>query len=373
MNYRNRAGSWLFVFLLLAVHVWAQAPSLWFWLLLGLQFLVYPHVVYWRARLASNPLSAEIQNMLLDNFCLGVWSAALGFPLWITYTLVICGTINLAAFRALKGALQALAAVAAGALLVLAAQGWRFAPETSLLVSAMSMAILSAYLIVFARGAHTRTVVLHETRLKLRQSEAALQRQIEDIQSLQSQLTEQANRDPLTGLYNRRYLNDSLQREFDRCARDDDALSLLLIDLDHFKHINDHYGHTTGDEVLCQISALLLQDLRASDICCRYGGEEFLLVLPHMSVDAAIERAEHCRKRIAEQAWRSNKGQPFGVTLSIGVACAADARMAPAALINLADQALYQAKSEGRNRVCLASAQAVTDAAANPTMALPFV
>jgi diguanylate cyclase (GGDEF)-like protein len=352
MNYKNRTGSWLIAFAVLATHFGEHAYGLWAWLFMGLQFLVYPHLVYLRARHARDPLAAELQNMLLDNFCFGVWTAVLGFPLWISYALFIGGCINMMAFSGAKGVLQALAAIGAGAVLAIAIGGARFDPDTSLLVSVMSMACLSIYLILFARSAHTRTVALHETRGKLRQSEAGLQRQIEAIQSLQAQLTEQANRDPLTGLYNRRYLNDSLQREFDRCARDGAPISLLLVDLDHFKLINDRHGHSAGDEVLRQVSTLLMNDMRSSDICCRYGGEEFLLVLPHVGLDAALERAEHCRSHVAAHRWLADE-QALVVTLSVGVACASDARMTPAALIHLADQALYRAKAEGRNRVCL--------------------
>ncbi len=329
MNYRNRVGSWLFAFIVLAAHFWEHSYSLGLWLLMGLQFIVYPHVIYLRARYASDPLAAEIQNLLLDNFCFGIWSALLGFPLWISYTLLICGCINMAAFSAFKGVLQALGAATAGVILVWAVNGASFTPDTSLLVSAMSMACLSGYLILFARSAHTRTVLLSEMRTKLRQSEAGLQRQIESIQSLQAKLTEQANHDPLTGLYNRRYLNDSLQREFDRCARDGAAISLLLIDLDHFKKVNDLYGHSTGDEVLCQVSALLEQEMRSSDICCRYGGEEFLLVLPNMGMEAALERAQHCRKRVAEHPWSTIEAK-LALTLSIGVACTPGAGATPA-------------------------------------------
>jgi diguanylate cyclase (GGDEF)-like protein len=153
-------------------------------------------------------------------------------------------------------------------------------------------------------------------------------------------------------LYNRRYLRDSMQREFDRCARDGAPLSLLLIDLDHFKLVNDQHGHSVGDEVLRQVAVLLGQETRSSDICCRYGGEEFLLVLPYVDAQAALQRAEDCRSRIAAHHWLAD-GQAFAVTLSVGVACATDAHMAPDMLIKLADQALYRAKAEGRNCACL--------------------
>ena len=353
MNHRNRSVSWLIFVAVLGVHFLERGDGPWAWGLMLLQFLVYPHVVYLRARYAKDPLAAEIQNLLLDNFCFGLWAAALGFPLWIVFTLVICGCINMTAFRALKGVVQALAAVTAGAALVVALDGWRFTPDTSLRVSLMSMLCLSVYMVLFARDAHHRTAVLSTTRGKLRQSEAALQSQLQAVQSLQAQVTEQANRDPLTGLYNRRYLTTALQREIDACAREGATLALLLIDLDLFKQINDRHGHAAGDDVLCQISTLLLQSMRPSDICCRYGGEEFLLVLPGMGLQTAVERAQALRQQVAERRWLAD-GQPIGVTLSVGVACAHDAHMAPAALIDLADRALYQAKAEGRNRVCVA-------------------
>lgn len=369
MNYRNRCVSWLIFVAVLSVHFLERGHGPWAWWLMVLQFLVYPHVVYLRARHARDSLTAEIHNLLLDNFCFGLWAAALGFPLWIVFTLVICGCINMTAFRALKGVLQALAAAAAGATLMVALDGWRFTPETSLRVSLMSMLCLSAYLVLFARDAHTRTVALSATRARLRQSEAALQSQLQAIQSLQDQLTEQTNRDPLTGLYNRRYLTTALQRETDACAREGATLALLLIDLDLFKQINDRHGHAAGDDVLCQISALLLQSMRPSDICCRYGGEEFLLVLPGMGLQTSVERAQALRQQVAERRWLA-EGQPIGVTLSVGVACAHNARVAPAALIDMADRALYQAKAEGRNRVCVAG-DAPTQAPQADGMSMP--
>ena len=353
MNYRNRSASWLFVVAVFGVHFRDVGLGTVAWALMLAQFVVYPHVVYLRARRAKDPLAAEIQNMLLDNFCFGLWAAALGFPLWIAYMLIICGCINVTAFRAGKGAVQALAAAALGAALTVAVTGWRFTPDTSLQVSALSMGCLTAYLVLFARGAHTRTVVLANTRAQLRQSQAQLQSQLQAVQSLQAQLTEQANRDPLTGLYNRRYLNIALPRELDASAGAGLPLAVLLMDLDHFKLVNDRLGHAAGDDVLCQVAALLLEGTRANDICCRYGGEEFLLVLPGMALDAALARAQDFRRKVADRPWRAD-GQPVAVTLSVGVACTQGAALTPAALIDRADRALYQAKAEGRNRVSAA-------------------
>jgi diguanylate cyclase (GGDEF)-like protein len=373
MTHRNRSVSGVIFAGVLSVHFLEQGYGPWTWGLMLLQFLVYPHLVYLRARYAKDPLAADIQNFLIDNFCFGLWAAALGFPLWVIFALVICGCINMTAFRSLKGVFQALAVGTAGAALMVALNGWRFTPDTSLRVSLLSMLCLSIYLVLFARDAHIRTVTLSATRARLRQSEAALQSQLQAVQSLQAQLTEQAHRDPLTGLYNRRYLDTVLQREIDACVREDATLALLLIDLDFFKKINDMHGHAAGDDVLRQLSVLLLQSVRPSDICCRYGGEEFLLLLPGMGLETAVERAQALRLQVAQRRWLAG-GQPINVTLSVGVACAHDARIAPAALIDLADRALYQAKAEGRTRVCVAEAALAVEAdglAPPPLLAAP--
>ncbi len=359
MNYRNRSASWLMVFGILALHFQQQSYGLWHWGLMALQFLVYPHLAYLRAHRSADPLAAELWNLRLDSFCFGIWAAVLGFPLWLSFVAIVCSCINLAAFAGARGLMQSLAATGAGILLTFTLGGaGPFAPDTSLAVSLLCIVAMASYLALFAQGVNSRTLALHETRLKLRQSESALQDKLQAIEALQEQLREQANRDPLTGLYNRRYLDDSLQRELDRCAREGLPLSLLLIDLDHFKQINDSHGHAAGDAVLYRVSALLLQHMRSSDICCRWGGEEFLLVLPGVGLDAAAERAELCRRVVAEQG--STETLPCAVTLSIGVAtCAAEAGTAPAALIDAADRALYRAKAEGRDRVCVAAAQAL--------------
>jgi len=350
MNYFNRTVSWVFAFVLLGSHLVDRADGVmgWFWLVL--QFLVYPHLVYLRTRLASDPLQAELQNLLLDSFLFGIWISALGFPLWISFPLVISTCINLSAFRGLRGLLQATAALAAGVLLTIPVTGWHFQPDTSLITSLLAIMSLSTYLTLFAFGAHKRTLKLHEVRLKLRQSEQALHKQIAEISFLQGQLTEQVNRDPLTGLFNRRYLDATLDREIARCEREQNPLCLMMVDIDHFKHINDTYGHQAGDAVLVQVAKTLSDELRAGDIACRYGGEEFLLLMPNLTPAVAMERAEELRKKQAA----SNilvSGQQMAVRLSIGLASLPSDALTAHALIRNADAALYQAKQQGRNRV----------------------
>ncbi|MBS1213771.1 MAG: hypothetical protein H6R26_2388 [Proteobacteria bacterium] len=175
-----------------------------------------------------------------------------------------------------------------------------------------------------------------------------------ELLALQIRLREEAIHDPLTGLFNRRYLEETLKRELARATREGRPLSILMGDIDHFKCLNDTYGHQAGDEVLRALGDLLQNCARASDIPCRYGGEEFLVVLPDMALDVARNRAEQVRRDFANLRITFDDTQ-LGSTLSIGVsACPGDGTTADE-LIGTADQALYEAKHTGRNRVCLAS------------------
>lgn len=164
-------------------------------------------------------------------------------------------------------------------------------------------------------------------------------------------LKDQATRDPLTNLFNRRYLEETLQRELHRAERHSTPVSIIMIDIDHFKNVNDTYGHDGGDEVLAKIGSLLQKYYRKSDIACRFGGEEFILVLPEMSLDIALERAEIIRLA-AESLCLTLHGQEMkGLTISLGVATYPQHGTSMEALISAADKALYRAKSLGRNRV----------------------
>lgn len=173
-----------------------------------------------------------------------------------------------------------------------------------------------------------------------------------EVQALQGKLREQATHDALTGLYNRRYLEETLGRELILAARHGHPVSVIMCDLDHFKAINDRYGHLGGDEVLRTFGDLLQRQIRGSDISCRYGGEEFLLVLPQMPLEYAIERAEQLRIAIAA-APVTYGASPIAVTGSFGVAAFPRDGQTADELIAAADCALYAAKAAGRNRVHL--------------------
>jgi diguanylate cyclase (GGDEF)-like protein len=164
-------------------------------------------------------------------------------------------------------------------------------------------------------------------------------------------LKDQATRDPLTNLFNRRYLEETLQRELHRAQRLSSPVSLIMMDIDHFKNINDTYGHKVGDEVLTKIGSLLKKYYRKSDAACRFGGEEFIVILPEMSLDIAIRRAEQIRAAAAALPLSYQGKGIKGVTISLGVASFPQHGKSMQEVISAADQALYRAKNLGRNRV----------------------
>jgi diguanylate cyclase (GGDEF)-like protein/PAS domain S-box-containing protein len=175
-----------------------------------------------------------------------------------------------------------------------------------------------------------------------------------EVQALQERLREQATHDPLTGLYNRRYLEETLGRELILAGRQGHPVSMIMGDLDHFKAVNDHYGHLGGDEVLRTFGDLMKRQVRGSDIYCRYGGEEFLLVLPQMSTENAVKRAEQLRSAMAAVPVPYD-GSSIAVTASFGVATFPRDGLTGDELIAAADGALYAAKAAGRNRVNVSS------------------
>ena len=168
---------------------------------------------------------------------------------------------------------------------------------------------------------------------------------------LRETLQQQSIRDPLTGLFNRRYLDEFFDQEIKRASRNDHGIGVIMLDIDHFKQFNDTYGHDAGDFVLQQVGQLLSRSVRGSDIACRYGGEEMTLLLPESSLAATARRAEEVCRRIRDLKL-NYKGQLLpNVTLSLGVACFPEHGVTRVSLLRAADEALYRAKDGGRDQV----------------------
>ena len=186
---------------------------------------------------------------------------------------------------------------------------------------------------------------------------------------LREALRNQSIRDPLTGLFNRRYLEEMMERESRRAVRSSTGLGVLMIDLDHFKTFNDTYGHDAGDAVLRETAAFLAKSVRAEDIVCRFGGEEFVILLPMADLKATHARAERIRSKIREITI-VHQGRSLGpVTVSVGVAALPEHGTAHQMLLQSADAALYRAKREGRDRVIVANPVTQTEAPQNAVVA----
>jgi diguanylate cyclase (GGDEF)-like protein/PAS domain S-box-containing protein len=207
-----------------------------------------------------------------------------------------------------------------------------------------------------ARDVHERK----QYQKKLEDTNRLLKEQLQENVALHAMLTEQTLRDPLTGLHNRRYLEETLPRELSRAKRVGYPMALIMVDLDHFKRVNDTYGHPTGDAVLKAMASILLHGAREGDIICRYGGEEFLVALPNMTIESALERAKTWQSALSSTSIRHGAFS-IKTTLSAGISAFPNNGADVDTLLRLADEALYRAKANGRDRVELDASNPLPD------------
>jgi diguanylate cyclase (GGDEF)-like protein/PAS domain S-box-containing protein len=188
------------------------------------------------------------------------------------------------------------------------------------------------------------------TEDELQQARIDLAARLAEIQLLNAKLHAQAIRDPLTGLFNRRYFDETVARELARLHRSKLPLGIVALDVDHFKGINDRHGHAFGDDVLRSLADTLRSSVRVSDVPCRFGGEEFVVAMPGAPEQIAVQRAEQWRRAIENLKMCLN-GEPVPTTVSVGVSVWSGGRESLDAALLRADGALYEAKQTGRNRV----------------------
>lgn len=348
LDRRNRTISFAITFIIIGTLLWQRQQGPLAWVSLAASLLVYPQLAYLHARRAADPIAAEMRNLLFDGVMFGAWIVVLGMPLWISFMLVISCCVNLMLFQGLPGTLKIFVALALGgglAWITGAFPGFR--PETSLLTSLLCIGLMALYLLVIAQGAHA-------SGLRLRDSKRQMREQLVQISQLQERLREQAERDPLTGLSNRRHLDRILTEALQRTDASGVALAVMMIDIDHFKQINDTHGHAAGDQVLREVAVLLRRHAGTDGVAARYGGEEFVLALPGYSQADALRLAQTiCGEFEALQMLAGD--QVLRATLSMGVAATPGHGTDREHLLRMADGALYAAKTGGRNRVVAAA------------------
>jgi diguanylate cyclase (GGDEF)-like protein/hemerythrin-like metal-binding protein len=354
-----RTLSFAMVFVAATLHLAGKDQGLAVWAFLVALFLVYPHIQYWRS-----PIKVEMTNLLVDSVLLGIFVTVVEFADWLAFSVVLATLINNAANKGWRGIRESIVALLAGVLIGVAVGGFRFAPHTDWPATLFCILGLGGYLLAMNNIGYSRNLQLRRTREQLQAREreliganAALLKNLQEIDELQGQLREQANRDPLTGLYNRRFLDTTLARELARCNREGKSLSLVMIDVDYFKKFNDHYGHQAGDECLKIVAhALRASARRASDLAARYGGEEFFLVLADTDAATAKRLAEEVRRSIELLDLPHERSRWGRLTISVGVATMTNETYRDVdSLLRAADAALYRAKHSGRNQVQAAS------------------
>lgn len=200
----------------------------------------------------------------------------------------------------------------------------------------------------------TELLVRIKSLLRIKHLHEQLEHKIRELEEAQAQLREMAITDGLTGLYNYRYFKEQLSHEVDRAARHHECFSLIMLDIDHFKHYNDTHGHLAGDEVLKALARLLRDNVRKIDVAARYGGEEFALILVQTPKQASGVVARKLQALVEEFPFAHREEQPQGrLTISMGVATYPEDASSAEELIAVADRRLYRAKAQGRNRVIM--------------------
>ncbi|MBP3981695.1 diguanylate cyclase AdrA [Acidovorax sp. JG5] len=310
------------------VVLWERQASLPGWLYLALIALVWPHVAYQLSRRSADPYRAEIRNLLADSALVASLVPLMHFNLLpsvllLTLTMVDKITTGIRGLwaRSLPGMAGAAAASAA-------LTGLHWAPETS-------MPVIIACLPVMAL--HTLSVSVMSYRL------------IRKVSQQNQQLDALGRIDALTGLCGRGHWQEQAEATLRRHHATGEPACLVMLDIDHFKQINDQHGHTVGDEVLRALARIVLSNVRATDCAGRYGGDEFAIVLRGMRLDDAMVVAQRIREQV--QALQLHDLPTLRFSSSLGVAAADHRHDGLRAWTNAADAALYQAKAAGRNRV----------------------
>ncbi len=317
-------------FFCVAAVFWQQSPPLWQWALLVFNGFAWPHVAYQLARRADQPYRAEFRNLMVDSAFGGFWVPLMQFNALPSVLILVMLNLDNIATGGLRFLWRGLLANAIGAALALLIVGVQWQPHSNMVVILACLPFLIAFPLSIGLITYRLANQLGEQK---------------------KQLEALSRTDGLTGLFNRAHWQNCLEAEFARSVRLGAPVALLMMDLDHFKSVNDRFGHAAGDEVLRRAADLLRANLRCVDVIGRYGGEEFAVILPHTHAAAAQVVAERLRRALSELQL---PGIDSRFTLSVGVAPLLPGTGGVDVWLAQADAALYAAKQQGRDRVVLA-------------------
>ena len=316
-----------FAFVAVATFLYRDDAPLALWALLVLWGIIWPHVAHFWASVASDPFRCEIRNLYIDAFMIGFWVPVMSFNLVPSIAIVFMHLLSIISVLGLRAALLGLLTESAGIAVAVLLVG--FDPD---LVSRLPHLVVSLPMLVL----YPLFVGYNAYSLSLK------------LAGKQASLRKLSRIDGLTGLKNRMYWEEQVERTFALARRNGATASMVFLDVDHFKQINDNYGHGAGDDVLRKIALLLLECARETDLCGRYGGEEFCILLPDTNLENALELAERVRLRIAETVLHEE--HDLKASVSLGVAEIRSSMNRYDQWLDLADKALYVAKKQGRNR-----------------------
>jgi diguanylate cyclase len=263
-NYRMCMAAFVSLFLAGTLQMAPKGDDLLRWIVVGVLMFAYPHVQYVRARRADDPMKVEHANMLMDPIVVGVFVVGVHFSMWLALSAVLGAVISNVTNRGWRDLPLTLLGFLVGGAAMTGVTGFQVSLPTTGAATALSIMGIGGYLLSLIHIGFRRNAELPRARelLRLREVEVlasnqALQDNLREVTALQQQLEEQAHLDGLTGLYNRRFLDQSLRREAARSSRDGQPLSFIMIDVDEFKKYNDHFGHPAGDACLKQIAACI--------------------------------------------------------------------------------------------------------------------
>ncbi len=328
------------------------------WLGLAANGFIWPHIAYFTAKKSRNPYRAEIRNLLIDSFLGGIWIPLMSFNLLPSATVIGMLSTDNISVGGVRLFIKGMLAQLAGLLLGIFLYGLNIRTESTTLNVLACIPMLGVYPIIVAMVTHRLGINLRQQKKKMEKVDIALKEANEKLTEACEELRESEKKyrelsiiDNLTQLYNSRYLFHQLKVEIDRANRYDQPLALVFLDLDNFKQFNDKYGHIMGDNALSRLGQVVKECLRKPDSAYRYGGEEFIVLLPMTRVPDGIIVADRIRTEFKKERFTPVPDKSAHLTMSIGIS-QYQPQEDMVNFVRRVDELMYQAKNAGKDRIC---------------------